>query len=107
MDFAVRRRFAWREITAAESATNMGIEGLAKAKMDAVNAALVRNGLSEAYCIGGAFFRNVKDDEFDTLWKLKLKGVISEYYRGEPGADEKIADIEKSYTNARVEDTKE
>lgn len=105
MDFAVRRRFAWREITAAESAENMGIKGLARAKMDALNEAIKKNELSEAFCIGGAFFRNIKNGDYDALWRLKLKGIISEYFRGEPGAEDKIKYIENAYLTAQEDIT--
>ena len=102
MDFAVRRRFVWREITADDSARNMGIEGLAKKKMDALNKALTDAGLDEAYCIGGAYFRNVEDNNFDALWEYRLKGVVSEYFRGEPGAKHKVEEVERLFKKAGV-----
>ena len=101
MDFAIRRRFAWREVTAEESAINMGIKGLALVKMRALNSAILKEDRSDAYCIGGAYFRNVVDD-FDALWKLHLKGVISEYFRGEPDASQKIKRVEAKYYEAQL-----
>ncbi len=101
MDFAVRRRFVWREITADESAKNMGITGDAYAKMVAVNNMLSQKGLSDAYHIGGAYFRKLKDGDFNELWNLRLKGVISEYFRGEPDAKDKIQAVENAYFMAR------
>lgn len=97
MDFAIRRRFAWREVTAAESAVNMNIDGLALQKMQAINDALMDNGLTEAYWIGGAYFLNVKNNDFKALGDLRLKGVVSEYFRGDPDASDKIKDVEKKY----------
>jgi len=100
MDFAIRRRFAWREVTAIESANNMGIQGLAFTKMEALNKALKECNLTEAFFIGGAYFRKVKGNDYDALWKYHLKGIVSEYFRGEPDADDKLAIVEKAYKAA-------
>lgn len=100
MDFAIRRRFAWKEVTAEESAENMGITGLALEKMKALNKALMENGLSRACCIGGAYFRKLKDDDYDSLWKYHLEGIVYEYFRGEPDAEEKLKDVKKAFDNA-------
>lgn len=102
MDFAIRRRFAWREITAEESAVNMGINELAAEKMKALNKALLDNNLSEAFFIGGAYFRKVENNDFDSLWKYHLKGIVFEYFRGEPDAKEKMNEIEKAYKAAGI-----
>lgn len=102
IDFAVRRRFAWREVTAEESANNMGITGLSKVKMDALNNALKEAGLNEAYYIGGAYFRKLEGSDFDSLWKYHLRGIVAEYFRGEPDAEQKLKDIENSYNEATL-----
>lgn len=101
MDFAVRRRFVWREITAEESAKNMGISGDAYAIMVAVNMTLSQKGLSDAYHIGGAYFRKLNNMNYTDLWNLRLKGVISEYFRGEPDAKDKIQAVENAFFSAR------
>lgn len=100
MDFAIRRRFAWREVSAEESANNMGLSDVAKNKMNALNTALKEQGLSEAYYVGGAYFRKLKGTDFASLWDFHLKGIVTEYFRGEPEADEKIQAIEKAYNEA-------
>lgn len=102
MDFAIRRRFAWIEVTAEESADNMGITGLALEKMKALNKALIERGLSRACCIGGAYFRKLKNEDYDSLWKYHLEGIVYEYFRGEPDADEKLKDVEKAFKNANL-----
>lgn len=102
MDFAIRRRFCWKEVTAEESATNMGIEGLALAKMNAINNALVNDcDLTSAYHIGGAYFRKLKDNDFDALWTYHLEGIIREYFRGDPKIEENIKLIKSAYDNAQ------
>ena len=102
MDFAIRRRFGWREVTAEESADNMGITGLAKVKMDALNKALIENGLTKAHCIGGAYFRKLEGDDYKALWDYHLEGIIFEYFRGEPDAQTKIDNIKKAYDDAKL-----
>ena len=101
MDFAIRRRFGWKEVTDEESAENMGITGLARAKMIALNNALIENGLTRAHCIGGAYFRKLDGDDFKALWDYHLEGIIFEYFRGEPDATTKIDDIKKAYDDAK------
>lgn len=102
LDFAIRRRFAWIEVTAEESADNMGITGLALEKMKALNAALLANGLYRAYCIGGAYFRKLENDDYDSLWKDHLEGIVYEYFRGEPDAEEKLQAVKRAYEEAKL-----
>ena len=102
MDFAIRRRFGWKEVTAEESADNMGITGLARVKMDALNKALIEKGLTKAHCIGGAYFRKLEGEDFKALWDYHLEGIIFEYFRGEPDAQFKIDDIKKAYVDAAL-----
>lgn len=101
MDFAIRRRFVWQEIKADERALSMGVSGEALSRMNAMNNALKENGLTDAHCIGGAYFRKLKDNDFDALWVNHLKGIITEYYRGEPDADKKIGKIYAAYANLK------
>lgn len=100
MDFAIRRRFAWKEVTAEESAVNMGITGHALEKMNALNTALMEQGLSRAYCIGGAYFRKLENDDYDSLWKYHLEGIVYEYFRGEPDAEEKLRAVKEAFLPA-------
>lgn len=102
MDFAIRRRFGWKEVTAEESADNMGITGWARVKMDALNKALIEKGLTKAHCIGGAYFRKLEGEDFNALWDYHLEGIIFEYFRGEPDAQLKIDDIKKAYEEATL-----
>lgn len=90
MDFAMRRRFVFKKITAEESAENMKLGEATKARMVRLNEA-IRNteGLDESYCIGGAYFLpqkgsdgNEQPPDFAALWELKLSSLITEYLRG-------------------------
>ena len=66
----------------------------------AVNEALSLAGLSDAFHIGGAYFRKLENENFGDLWRLRLKGVISEYFRGEPDAKDKIQTVENAFYSA-------
>lgn len=104
MDFAMRRRFAFKEITAL-SRTDMW-EG----KIDNTDEVLSRMvnmneaignvpGLNSAYHIGPSYFLKLKDynNDFIQLWDNHIKGVVYEYLRGMPDADKHLKDIENAY----------
>lgn len=117
MDFAFRRRFAFLEITAKESqdAILMGNSdmqhdnidlGTVVHVMDTVNDKLEELGLNESYHIGAAYFAKLKEfanqrvSMWKSLWKYHLKGVIYEYFRGEPDADKKLKAVYDAYMKA-------
>ncbi len=108
MDFAMRRRFAWKEVTALEriSMWNGQIEDWkekSEKRMIALNNAIEDvQGLSSAYHIGPAYFLKLekyKDEEnpFDQLWENHLKGVIFEYLRGIPNSVEELENLKLAY----------
>ena len=107
MDFAMRRRFQFIEVTAKDSAKNMNIEGEAQKRMEALNKCIVSDkiDLSSAFQIGGSYFLG-KDDKplpdtynFENLWKYRLEGLLREYLRGEEehSAKEKMEILEKAF----------
>lgn len=107
MDFAMRRRFQFIEVTAEDSAKNMNIEGEAQKRMEALNKCIVSDkvDLSSAFQIGGSYFLG-KDDKplpdiynFENLWKYRLEGLLREYLRGEEehSAKEKMEILEKAF----------
>lgn len=112
MDFAMRRRFQFIEVTAESRAKGMGLktEGDDTTKYDADDAyARMTNlnnciiskeiGLSKAYQIGGSYFlkeviengekvsRPIEQEDFQNLWDYKLRGLLREYLRGEEESD--------------------
>lgn len=98
MDFAMRRRFTFKEITAEESARNMGFsdEDEAKKRMMSLNDAISEiDGFNSSFHIGAAYFKDV--DDFDALWELKLAGLLKEYLRGMPDAEESLDALKKAY----------
>ena len=96
MDFAVRRRFAWREITASQSAINMGLPDDVKARMKKVNDAIEGCELSSAYHIGGAYFLKLRDGDYERLWNNHIRGLVEEYFRGNPDGPDYVEKIRKA-----------
>jgi len=106
MDFAMRRRFAWKEVTAAESydaiiANNNAFNGN-KAEVEAHMARLnakIKESLGQAYQIGAAYYLELKNDDFEALWKNHLEGLIFEYFRGERDAEQKVEELHGIFIN--------
>ena len=100
MDFAMRRRFAWQEITANESAQNMGIEGELLERMERLNAVIFETeGLGSSYQVGASMFLKVKEGNMteEQLWNLNLKSLMKEYLRGLPQAEDILDKMKKAY----------
>ena len=127
MDFAMRRRFQFIEVTAEDRAYGMGLKKDentkadyttkdAYARMTNLNNCIISKeiGLSKAYQIGGSYFLKkvekggkkvsepiASDDEFKNLWDYRLKGLLREYLRGEEDKviEEKLENILKPAFN--------
>lgn len=122
MDFAFRRRFAFKEVTAKESQQMLKSDSALSEKvdeiigrMDALNEAICPKdnnnsdkkgieGLSSAYHIGASYFLKLakykKDDgtfDYDKLWDYHLKGLLSEYLRGMPDAEDKLKSLGEAF----------
>ena len=106
MDFAFRRRFTFKEITAKDtqeqilSGLDYSIREEAIKRMDSLNDAISKvEGLSSSYHIGGAYFLKLKDldNDFGKLWEYHLEGLLREYLRGMENAESKLEDLEKAY----------
>jgi hypothetical protein len=96
MDFAMRRRFTFKEITAEESARNMELGAVATKRMMSLNNAISEiDGFNSSFHIGAAYFKGV--DDFDALWELKLAGLLKEYLRGMPDAEDSLEALKKAY----------
>ena len=118
MDFAMRRRFAWQEVTAEESYANMIendtdfviVKDEIKARMFNLNKAITETeGLDEAYQIGAAYFRKYLDyqdkiNPFDCLWENHLKGLLFEYLRGNRRTKELLEKLHKAYNKTTIDE---
>lgn len=105
MDFAMRRRFTWKEVTAKDSMKMLDgtpYENEAKQRMENLNKAILGiRGLGEAYQIGAAYFRKITDygGNFQKLWDYHLKGLLYEYLRGNMNAKEQLDELKRAYDN--------
>ena len=108
MDFALRRRFAWKEIKPGDR-----LEMLSK-KLDMVtyeksikvmqalnNAITNTRGLGSAFQIGPAYFlkldRNNYDGDFTALWDMHIEIILRDYFRGHNNVDAKIEALKNVY----------
>lgn len=114
MDFAMRRRFTFKEITAKNSEemlTKENLEGVEpkvveqlKKRMSNLNEAIISNeiGLSSGYQIGAAYFLkyvNYLEEEktFEALWDYNLEPLLREYLRGQGDVKNKLKQLKKAY----------
>lgn len=105
MDFAMRRRFAWKEIKSIDrismwDGTIDDWKDEAKQRMQSLNNAIEKiRGLSSAYHIGPAYFLKLETykGNFEKLWDIHLQGVLFEYLRGLPDADEDFENLKQAY----------
>lgn len=118
LDFAVKRRFAWREIKADDTAesilssnkklNNQDVEK-ALSVLKKVNAEIEKYPLSADYHLGSAYFAKLakylkpntpEKDAYEKLWEYHIEGIISEYFRGLPNAAERCKKIKEVFDGA-------
>ncbi|MDO5774749.1 MAG: AAA family ATPase [Spirochaetales bacterium] len=121
MDFAFRRRFAFKEIKASE---NLGmldeldeIADEAKARLIKLNeeiSKITELSSPSSYHIGGAYFLKLKDFEgdsnerFQKLWGYHLEGLLKEYLRGTENAEGNFKKLRGAYfLNKNEEESKD
>lgn len=116
MDFAMRRRFAWKEIKAEdtqnmldeykwENQINGDIIQSAKEKMNKLNEAISNTPeLSDAYNIGASYFLKLdnyyngdKNKAFEDLWENHLEGLLFEYTRGMQNQETILKELKNAY----------
>ena len=108
MDFALRRRFAWKEIK-PEDRLEMLSEKLdhntcdkAIRVMNALNEEISKTrGLGSAYQIGPAYFLKLDKEhyngDFAALWDMHIEVLLKEYLRGYSNADAKVEEFKNVY----------
>lgn len=105
MDFAMRRRFSWVEVTPTDTESMLDTLPCvkeAKETMQRLNKAIEETEeLGPAYLIGPAYFRKLGENggDFDKLWKINIEPLLREYLRG----FRKMGDIMKRLTEAYFE----
>ena len=103
MDFAMRRRFVWKEITPSDTAymlNELEKSEEAKVKMEALNAEIAKTeGLGGAYQIGPAYFKKLEKNgnDFDKLWTMNIEPLLKEYLRGFRDAEKLLNGFKAAY----------
>lgn len=128
MDFAMRRRFAWKEIKAEDTQDmldsmfddNTAITNKddiikeAKGRMDNLNKAIEQiESFNSSYHIGASYFLKLKnyydggniEEAFTSLWENHLRGLLYEYLRGMPDAESKLEELKSAYNSGCDDNT--
>ena len=117
MDFALRRRFSWYEVTAQESESIVAsvINGVEQTKLLAVMRTLnchigaenkplnnICLNLGDEYQLGGAYFLNFTkykglNNPEELLWKNHIAIILNEYLRGRKEKEQLLRLLEKEF----------
>ncbi|UTC63527.1 AAA family ATPase [Treponema sp. OMZ 787] len=106
MDFAMRRRFAFKEITAAQSAENFELSENTKKRMESLNNAISKiDGLNSAYHIGAAYFKQLDDgmETSDELWENSLHDLLVEYLKGNGNEESNLELLKNAFDMINIE----
>lgn len=109
MDFAMRRRFTWKEVTPTDTEDmldTLSCAKEAKATMNRLNNAIAETDeLGSAYMIGPSYFLKLGENggDFFKLWKMNIEPLLKEYLRGFRKANEILDRFNKSYFNTKEE----
>lgn len=104
MDFAMRRRFTWKEVKPSDtqdmldSLGSIAIE--AKTRMARLNEVIAdTDGLGDAYMVGPSYFLKLASNggDFEKLWVMNIEPLLKEYLRGFRKANETIEKFEDAY----------
>lgn len=108
MDFAMRRRFAFKEVSVSDRLDMIRKDKILGKSPDEILRRLENlnlcilsiQGLSSAYQIGAAYFLKLKNylkddnsiapESWESLWKNHIYGLLFEYLRGFPDAQESL-----------------
>ena len=109
MDFAMRRRFTWVEVTPEDTKDMLEKmdKSLAKEAIDTMNrlntAIANTDGLGVAYSIGPAYFKKLEKNggDFIKLWEMNIEPLLREYLRGFRKPEEKMKEFKAEYFNTK------
>lgn len=110
MDFAMRRRFSWVEVTPNDTESmldELSCVEEAKETMERLNKAIEETeGLGAAYMIGPAYFRKLGENgsNFDKLWKMNIEPLLREYLRGFRNTGEIMNQLSIAYFGKKEEE---
>jgi len=106
MDFAMRRRFAFKEITASQSAENFKLSENTKKRMESLNNEISKiDGLNSAYHIGASYFKRVDSgtETYDELWENSLHDLLVEYLKGSGNEESSLELLEIAFKMTKAE----
>lgn len=103
MDFAMRRRFTWKEVTPTETQSmldTLPCADEAKKTMNRLNEEIANtDGLGTAYMVGPAYFLKLGNNggDFLRLWDMNIEPLLKEYLRGFRKSDDILKKFSKVY----------
>ena len=107
MDFAMRRRFTWKEIKPEDTQSMLDtLESATKAKsvMARLNNEISKiEGLGPAYQVGPSYFLKLGDNggNFEKLWNMNIEPLLREYIRGFRKSDEIMEKLRNAYFDTK------
>lgn len=107
MDFAMRRRFTWKEITPEDTQSMLDkLECATKAKnvMVRLNNEISKiEGLGPAYQVGPSYFLKLGDNggNFEKLWNMNIEPLLREYIRGFRKSEEIMEKLRNAYFDTK------
>lgn len=112
MDFAMRRRFTWKEIKPEDTQSMLDtLECATKAKsvMARLNNEISKiEGLGPAYQVGPSYFLKLGDNggNFEKLWDMNIEPLLREYSRGFRKSDEIMEKLRSAYFDTKESNSK-
>ena len=112
MDFAMRRRFTWKEIKPEDTQSMLDkLECATKAKsvMARLNNEISKiEGLGPAYQVGPSYFLKLGDNggNFEKLWNMNIEPLLREYIRGFRKSDEIMVKLRSAYFDTKESSSK-
>lgn len=103
MDFAMRRRFTWIEVTPTDTQSmldDLSCANEAKNTMNRLNQKIAETeGLGPAYMVGPAYFLKLEKNggNFEQLWRMNIEPLLKEYLRGFRKQEEIMDKFKKAY----------
>ena len=107
MDFAMRRRFTWKEIKPEDTQSMLDtLESATKAKsvMARLNNEISKiEGLGPAYQVGPSYFLKLGDNggNFEKLWNMNIDPLLREYIRGFRKSEEIMEKLRNAYFDTK------
>jgi 5-methylcytosine-specific restriction endonuclease McrBC GTP-binding regulatory subunit McrB len=111
MDFAMRRRFTWKEVTPTDTEymlDKLACADEAKTIMRRLNKAIAEtNELGPAYMIGPAYFLKLGENgsDFNKLWNMNIEPLLKEYLRGFRNSTTILNKFKETYFELNNSDT--